>query len=87
MVVLSLFEGMDSVTTESVLLPNNYFFKKWRPLGCYAVWLVRTVVSEELSASVIRDTGISELGTTSVRRLLVTADVVPSASILVTLMI
>jgi hypothetical protein len=55
--------------------------------------LVRTDVSEELSAS-IRVTRIGELGTTlavtsnrcSVRRLLVTARVVPSSPILVTLM-
>jgi hypothetical protein len=58
------------------------------------VALVRTDVSEELSASFIRVTRISELGTTlavlvflrSVRRLLVTASVVPSSPILVTLM-
>jgi hypothetical protein len=54
--------------------------------------LVRTDVSEELSASIIRVTRICELGTTlavflrSVRRLLVTANVVPSSPILVTLM-
>jgi hypothetical protein len=59
---------------------------------------VRTDVSEELSASFIRVTRISELGTTlaltncnlvfprSVRRLLVTASVVPSSPNLVTLM-
>jgi hypothetical protein len=44
------------------------------------VALVRTDVSEELSASFIRVTRIGELGTTlagSVRRLLVTASVVP----------
>jgi hypothetical protein len=65
------------------------------------VALVRTDVSEELSACFIRVTRISELGTTlavtntlrrnqvflrSVRRLLVTANVVPSSPILVTLM-
>jgi hypothetical protein len=55
------------------------------------VALVRTDVSEELSASFIRVTGINELGTTllflrSVRRLLVTASVGPSSSIVVTLM-
>jgi hypothetical protein len=57
------------------------------------VALVRTDVSEELSASFIRVTRIGELGTTlavlvflrSVRRLLVTASV-PSSPILVTLM-
>jgi hypothetical protein len=61
--------------------------------------LVRTDVSEELSASFIRVTRLGELGTTlavsrnrhsiflrSVRRLLVTAGVVPSSPILVTLM-
>jgi hypothetical protein len=64
------------------------------------VALVRTDVSKELSASFIRVTRIGELGTTlvvtsnrrmlrrntSIRRLLVTASVVPSSPILVTLM-
>jgi hypothetical protein len=65
------------------------------------VALVRTAVSEELSASFIQVTRISELGTTlaptsnrctlrrntsSVRRLLVAASVVPSSPSLVTLM-
>jgi hypothetical protein len=58
------------------------------------VALVRTGVSEELSASFIRVTRIGVLGTTlavtsnrrSARRLLVTANVVPSSPILVTLM-
>jgi hypothetical protein len=65
------------------------------------VALVRTDVSEELKASFIRVTRIGELGTTlavtsnrstlrrntrSMHRLLVTASVVPSSSILVTLM-
>jgi hypothetical protein len=59
------------------------------------VALVRTDASEELSASFIRVTRISELGRTpavtrnnarSVRRLLVTAGVVPSSPILVTLL-
>jgi hypothetical protein len=55
------------------------------------VALVRTDVSEELSASFIRVTRIGELGTmlavTSNRRLLlVTASVVPSSPIFVTLM-
>jgi hypothetical protein len=54
------------------------------------VALVRTDVSEDLIASFIRVTRISELGTTlaitsSVRWLLVTANV-PSLTILVTLM-
>jgi hypothetical protein len=59
------------------------------------VALVRTDLSEELTASFIRVTRIGELGTTlsvtsnlrsSVRLLLVTASVVPSSPILVTLM-
>jgi hypothetical protein len=58
------------------------------------VALVRTDVSEELSASFIRVTRIGELGTTqaatsnqrTLRRLLVAACVVPSSPILVTLM-
>jgi hypothetical protein len=64
------------------------------------VALVRTDVSEELSASFISVTRIGELGTAlavtsnrrtlvflrSVRRLLVTASVVPNSPILVTLM-
>jgi hypothetical protein len=54
------------------------------------VALVRTDVSEELSVSIIRVTRIGELGTmlavtTSMRWLLVTANV-PSSPILVTLM-
>jgi hypothetical protein len=53
------------------------------------VALVRTDVSEELSASFIRVTRIDELGTTlalsSNRRMLVTASIVPSLPILVTL--
>jgi hypothetical protein len=58
------------------------------------VALVRTDVSEELCASFIRVTRIGDLGPTltvtsngrTQRRLLVTANVVPSSSILVTLM-
>jgi hypothetical protein len=61
------------------------------------VALVRTDVSEELSASIIRVTRISELGTLfavssnrrnacCVRRLLLTANVVPRSSILITRM-
>jgi hypothetical protein len=49
------------------------------------VALVRTHVSEEFSATCIRVTRIDELETT-LRRLLVTASVVPSSPILVTLM-
>jgi hypothetical protein len=57
------------------------------------VALVRSDVSEERIGSIIRVTSIGELGTTlavtsnRVRRLLVTANVVPSSPILVTLMI
>jgi hypothetical protein len=47
---------------------------------------VRTDVPEEGSASIIRVTRIGELFLLSVRRLLVTAKVVASSSILVTLM-
>jgi hypothetical protein len=56
------------------------------------VALVRTDVSEELSASIIWVTRIGELGTVlaiflcSLRLFLVTANVVPSSPILVTLM-
>jgi multidrug efflux pump subunit AcrB len=60
--------------------------------------LVRTYVSEESSASIIRVTRFGELGTTlavteclvfllSVRQLLVSASAVPSSLILVTLMV
>jgi hypothetical protein len=62
------------------------------------VAIVRTDISEERSASFIRVTRIGEIGTTlavtsnqdlvflrSLRRLLVTANVVPSSPILVTL--
>jgi hypothetical protein len=52
--------------------------------------LVRADVSEELSASIIKVTRIGELGTTlavtNVRQLLVTANLVRSSPILVTLM-
>jgi hypothetical protein len=58
------------------------------------VALVRTDDSEELSASIIRVTRIGELGTTlavtsnprTLHRFLVTANVIPSSPILVTLM-
>jgi hypothetical protein len=49
------------------------------------VALVRTDVSEELNASIIKVTRIDELGTTLVV-CLVTAKVVPSSLVLVTLM-
>jgi hypothetical protein len=59
-----------------------YEVEEWCLLGCCAVWLLlRTDVSEELSASIIRVTRIGELGT-----MLVTASVFPSSPILVTLM-
>jgi hypothetical protein len=75
----------------------NYLLKyvqEWRMASSVMlrrVALVRTDVSEELSASIIRLTIIGELGTTLavtsiVRRLIVTANVVPSSPILVTLM-
>jgi hypothetical protein len=48
------------------------------------VALVRTDVSDELSASIITVTRIGELGTTV--GLLVTANVLPSSPILITLM-
>jgi hypothetical protein len=64
---------------------NNKSYEEWGLLGCY------TDVFEELGASFIRVTRIGELGIPhlvlrSVRRLLVTASVVPSSPILVTLM-
>jgi hypothetical protein len=43
---------------------NLIIYEEWCLLGCYAVWLVRTDVSEEPSASIIRVTTIGELGTT-----------------------
>jgi hypothetical protein len=56
----------------------------------HQVVLIRTDVSEELSASVFRVSRIGELGTmlavTSNRRTLVTANVVLSSPIIVTLM-
>jgi hypothetical protein len=66
----------------------------------HRVALVRTVVSKKLSASFIKVARIGELGTTlsvtsnrrtlvflrSMRRLLVTASVIPNSPILVTLM-
>jgi hypothetical protein len=55
------------------------------------VALVRTDISEELSISIIKVTRIDELGTLAVTSnrcwLLVTANVVPSSPILVTLMV
>jgi hypothetical protein len=50
------------------------------------VALVRTNVSEELSASNNQVTRIGELRIMLVRRLIVTANVVPSSPIIVTLM-
>jgi hypothetical protein len=64
------------------------------PVMLNRVALVRTDVSEELIAYFIRVTRIGELGTTlavtsnrrTLRRLLVTASVLPSSPTLVTLM-
>jgi hypothetical protein len=82
----------------------NDLFRRMPSSGMLGrVALVRTDVSEERSASIVRVTRISELGTTlavisnrrtlrissllrSVRRLLVTASVVPISMILVPLM-
>jgi hypothetical protein len=88
---------VDSVKFEvftAVTMKNGVF---WDVTPCDSL---RTDVSEELSASFIRGTRIDELGTKlavtsnqrmlvflrSVRQLLVTASVVPSSLILVTLM-
>jgi hypothetical protein len=50
--------------------------------------VIRTDVSEECSASIIRVTGLDELGTTLAScLLLITAAIVPSSLLLVTLMI
>jgi hypothetical protein len=38
-------------------------YEEWCLLGCYTMWLIRTDVLEELSASIIRMTTIDELGT------------------------
>jgi hypothetical protein len=69
------------------LLPSRRFqtfplAEQCRLLGCYAVWLLlRTDVSQERSASIIRVIRIGELGTT-----LAVTSAVPSTPILVTLM-
>jgi hypothetical protein len=58
---------------------NRYYQQELRLLGCYAVWLMlRTDVSEELSACIIKVRRIGELGTfvvTSNRRKLHRASV------------
>jgi hypothetical protein len=67
----------------AVIMKNAVFWDARR------VALVRTDVSEELSASFIRVTRIDDLGTTlavTMRGLLVTASVVPRSPILVPLM-
>jgi hypothetical protein len=77
--------------TGCALLSRNIFIsEEWRLLVCYSVWLLRTDVSEELSAFINRVIRIRELGTRvflrSLCRLLITANVVPSSPILVILM-
>jgi hypothetical protein len=69
--------------SSEIYKPRMVSFGMLRPVA-----LVRTDVSEELSPSFIRVTRIDELGTTPAvtNYLLVTAGVVPSSSILVTLM-
>jgi hypothetical protein len=64
-----------------------FYYSTCRLLGCYAVRLVGIDVSEERIASIIRLTKINELFLCSGFRLLVTANVVPSSPILVTMMI
>jgi hypothetical protein len=54
---------------------------------CRPVVLVRTYVSEEPRASIIRVAIVGELGTALRSSLLITANVVPSPPILVTLML
>jgi hypothetical protein len=73
------------------MLKAKHFLERMVSSGMLRrVALARTDVSEELSASLIRVTRIGELGTTLavtiVHRLLVTAHVVPSSPIFVTLM-
>jgi hypothetical protein len=90
---------MTFVPILSHLKPNNILSRMASSGILRLVALVRTEVSEELSASIIRVTRIGELRTTlavtskkykvflrSMRRLQVTANVVPSSQILVTLM-
>jgi hypothetical protein len=43
---------------------HTKYYEEWRLLRCYAASLVRTDVSEELSASIITVTRIGEIGTT-----------------------
>jgi hypothetical protein len=68
-------------------MPNSDVHEECRLLECYAVWLLlRTDFLEELSASFIRVTRIDLVFLRGMRRFLVTASVVPSSPILVTLM-
>jgi hypothetical protein len=64
---------------------EGIFVEECRLLGCDAGTLVRTDVSEKRITSIIRATRIGELETTIAMklRLPVTANVVPSSSILV----
>jgi hypothetical protein len=66
-------------------VPSNNIKVEWRLLGCYAVWLLQEPTFQRNLAPLSSGGQIGELAT-SVRRLLVTASVVPSSQILVTLM-
>jgi hypothetical protein len=84
----------ESVVAFSAILCNNYFswniiitckiwgfrggdYEEWRLRGCYAMWLLKEPTFR---------TNFAKKFLRSVRRLLVTASVVPSSPILVTLM-
>jgi hypothetical protein len=80
---------MDIITD---LINYNIYLKRRMasPGMLRRVAVVRTDTSEELSASIIKVIRIGELGKTlavRVRRLLVTANIVPSSPIIATLMI
>jgi hypothetical protein len=65
-----------SILSNSTQYPEQYCYFRFevfyygdyeecRLMGCYAVWLLLTGVSENHSASITRVTRIGELGTTS----------------------